>query len=191
MALSIKHPEADRLARELAAATGENLTEAVLKALRRPAPARRPRAGRDHRLRRTRPAALMVIDTSAIIAILFQEPEAAAFSSAIEGDAIRLMSAASVLEASIVVEAASGETGGRELDLLLYKAGIEIAAVTADQVELARRAYRAYGKGRHAAGLNYGDCFAYALAKASAEPLLYKGGDFAMTDIAPALPAIP
>ena len=133
----------------------------------------------------------MVIDTSAVIAILFQEPEAAAFSAAIEGDATRLMSAASVLEASIVVEAASGETGGRELDLLLYKAGIEIAAVTADQVELARRAYRAYGKGRHAAGLNYGDCFAYALAKASAEPLLYKGGDFAMTDIAPALPAIP
>ena len=130
----------------------------------------------------------MVIDTSAIIAILFQEPEAAAFSSAIEGDAIRLMSAASVLEASIVVEAASGEGGGRELDLLLYKAGIEIAAVTADQAELARRAYRAYGKGRHAAGLNYGDCFAYALAKASAEPLLYKGGDFARTDIAPALP---
>ena len=101
------------------------------------------------------------------------------------------MSAASVLEASIVVEAASGETGGRELDLLLYKAGIEIAAVTADQAELARRAYRAYGKGRHAAGLNYGDCFAYALAKASAEPLLYKGGDFARTDIAPALPAAP
>ncbi|MCG8692129.1 MAG: type II toxin-antitoxin system VapC family toxin, partial [Minwuiales bacterium] len=94
----------------------------------------------------------------------------------------------SVLEASIVVEAASGETGGRELDLLLYKAGIEIAAVTADQVELARRAYRAYGKGRHAAGLNYGDCFAYALAKASAEPLLYKSDDFARTDIAPALP---
>ena len=133
----------------------------------------------------------MVIDTSAIIAILFQEPEAAAFSDAIEGDATRLMSAASVLEASIVVEAASGETGGRELDLLLYKAGIEIAAVTADQAELARRAYRAYGKGRHAAGLNYGDCFAYALAKASAEPLLYKGDDFARTDIAPALPAIP
>lgn len=133
----------------------------------------------------------MVIDTSAIIAILFQEPEAAQFSAAIEGDATRLMSAASVLEASIVVEAASGETGGRELDLLLYKAGIEIAAVTADQVELARRAYRAYGKGRHAAGLNYGDCFAYALAKASAEPLLYKGDDFARTDIAPALPAAP
>lgn len=132
----------------------------------------------------------MVIDTSAVIAILFQEPEAADFSAAIEGDPVRLMSAASVLEASIVVEAASGETGGRELDLLLYKAGIEVAAVTADHVEVARRAFRAYGKGRHAAGLNYGDCFAYALAKASAEPLLYKGNDFARTDIAPALPTM-
>jgi len=89
-----------------------------------------------------------------------------------ESDTTRLPSAASVLETSIVVEARYGEPGARELDLLLYKASIEIVSVTHDQVELARQVYRRYGKGRHPAGLNFGDCFSYALSKHSGEPLL-------------------
>jgi ribonuclease VapC len=126
----------------------------------------------------------MVLDTSALIAILFNEPEAPGIEAAIEGDATRLLSAASLLETSIVVESRYGESGARELDLLIYKAGIEIVSVTHDQAELARQAYRRYGKGRHAAGLNFGDCFSYALSMHSGEPLLYKGNDFGKTDVA-------
>jgi ribonuclease VapC len=127
--------------------------------------------------------ALMVIDTSAIIAILFDEEGADALEHAIETDPIRLISAASVLETSIVAETRFGEPGGRELDLLLHKAGIETVSVTSDQVEIARRAYREYGKGRHPASLNFGDCFSYALSKMSGEPLLFKGEDFARTNV--------
>lgn len=87
-----------------------------------------------------------------------------------------------MLEASILIESRKGEAGGRELDLLIYRAGIEIMAVDQDQAEIARMAWRRFGKGRHPAGLNYGDCFAYALAKARRLPLLYLGGDFAQTD---------
>ena len=94
------------------------------------------------------------------------------------------MSAASYLETAIVVEARLGAAGGRELDLLVHKAAIEVAAVTAEQVEIGRDAWRRFGKGRHQAGLNSGDCFAYALAATSGEPLLAKGDDFAKTDIA-------
>ena len=125
----------------------------------------------------------MVIDTSALLAILNDEPERRAFTEAIQGAAMRLVSAATVLEAALVIEARKGEHGGRELDLLLHRAGFEIVAVDADQVELARLAYRKYGKGRHPAGLNFGDCFAYALAKQRGEELLYKGRDFALTDL--------
>lgn len=125
----------------------------------------------------------MVIDTSVLVAILFDEPDAERFEAAIESDPRRLMSAASVLETAMVVETRLGEAGGRELDLLLYKAQIDIVAVTAEQVEMARHAFRTYGKGRHPAGLNYGDCFAYALSKASGEPLLFKGNDFSQTDV--------
>ena len=128
----------------------------------------------------------MVIDSSALIAILLQEAEAKVFAETIEAASVRLISAASLLEASIVIEGRNGEAGGRELDLLLYRAGIEIVAVDRDQAEIARRAWRLYGKGRHAAGLNYGDCFAYALAKATGSPLLFKGDDFAQTDVAAA-----
>ena len=126
----------------------------------------------------------MVLDTSAVLAILFNEPEAAAIETAIEGDSVRLMSAASALEAAIVVEARYGEPGGRELDLLLHKARIDLVSFDSAQVELARHAYRRFGKGRHPAGLNFGDCFAYALSRRSGEPLLFTGDDFSRTDIA-------
>jgi ribonuclease VapC len=125
----------------------------------------------------------MVIDTSAIVAILLGEPDGAAFAEAIEQGAPRLLSAANLLEASIVVEARKGEDAGRDLDLFIYRAGIEIVPVDADQAEIARVAWRRYGKGRHQASLNYGDCFAYALAKASGSRLLFKGDDFTHTDL--------
>ncbi|MGH7962300.1 MAG: type II toxin-antitoxin system VapC family toxin [Candidatus Binatia bacterium] len=125
----------------------------------------------------------MVIDTSVLLAILFDESDAEGFEIALEADSSRLMSAASVLEAAIVVEARLGEAGGRELDLLLHRARITIAAFTAEQVDVARQAFRTYGKGRHPAGLNYGDCFPYALSKMSGEALLFKGNDFVQTDV--------
>jgi ribonuclease VapC len=125
----------------------------------------------------------MVIDTSALVAILLNEPEAAVFAARIAEASHRLVSAASLLEASIVIETRFGEEGGRDLDLLLHRAGIEISPVTAEQVELARTAWRRFGKGRHRAALNFGDCFVYALAKTSGSPLLYKGDDFAHTDL--------
>lgn len=126
----------------------------------------------------------MVIDTSAVVAILFLEPEAQSFASAIRADQIRLMSAASALETAMVVEARHGPSGGREFDLFLHRAGIDIVPFSADQFELARRAWRLYGKGNHPAALNLGDCFAYALAKNTGEPLLFKGEDFLRTDVA-------
>jgi len=129
----------------------------------------------------------MVIDTSALIAILFGEPEALSFTKAVADESRKLISAFNALETGIVVEARKGEAGGRELDLLLHRAQIEIVAMTADQAELARTAWRKYGKGNHPAGLNIGDCCAYALAKYSGEPLLFKGNDFSQTDIRSAI----
>ena len=131
----------------------------------------------------------MVIDTSAMIAILLNEAEAEAFAKMIAADPKRLMSAFNLLETAIVIEAKKGEAGGIELDLLLHRARIEAVELTAEQTELARTAWRVYGKGNHPAGLNIGDCCAYALAKYSGEPLLFKGGDFALTDIPSARPA--
>ncbi len=125
----------------------------------------------------------MVIDTSAVVAIAFNEPEAEAFEAKIVDAPRRYMSAASVLELAMVIEARLGEAGSAELDLWLHKAGVEIVPVDTDQVAIARRAWRNYGKGRHPAGLNYGDCFSYALAKTREEPLLFKGDDFSRTDI--------
>jgi ribonuclease VapC len=125
----------------------------------------------------------MVLDISGVLALLFNEPEADAIEVALDRDAVRLISAASYVEAAIVVEARLGETGGREFDLLVHKAAIEIVAVTAEQAEVARDAWRRFGRGRHEAQLNVGDCFAYALAVVSGEPLLCKGDDFAKTDI--------
>ena len=126
----------------------------------------------------------MVLDTSALLAILLDEPERRRFNELIEADLVRLISAANVLEAAIVLESRSGEAAGRELDLFLHRAKVEVTAVDGDQVEIARAAFRRFGKGRHSAGLNFGDCFAYALAMASGEPLLFKGADFSQTDIA-------
>jgi ribonuclease VapC len=125
----------------------------------------------------------MVIDTSVLIALLNAEAESARLAAAIETDATRLISAATVVEAGLFIESRYGPVGGRELDLLMAKAGLSIQAVTAEQAEMAREAWRRFGKGRHAAGLNFGDCFSYALAKATGEPLLFKGDDFTRTDI--------
>lgn len=125
----------------------------------------------------------MVLDTSAILAILFDEPGAETLEAAIEADRVRLLSAGSALEAAIVVEARLGEAGGRELDLLLHRARVDVVPFDADHVEIARDAWRRFGKGRHAAGLNFGDCFAYALARTSGEPLLFVGEDFARADV--------
>ena len=130
----------------------------------------------------------MVLDTSALIAVLLDESDAVAFRLAIEADPVRLLSAATLVETSIVIEARVGEAGGRELDRLLHKADVEVVAVDAEQAELARHAFRKFGKGRHAASLNYGDCFSYALAESRGEPLLFKGGDFAKTDVAAVTP---
>jgi ribonuclease VapC len=131
----------------------------------------------------------MVIDSSALVAIINDEPEAERFELAVQADHIRLMSTASYLETAIVVENRLGEHGGRELDLWLHRAVVDLVAVDADQADAARAAHRKYGKGRHPAGLNYGDCFSYALAKISGQPLLFKGDDFARTDVGVVDPA--
>lgn len=125
----------------------------------------------------------MVLDTSALIAILSAESEATALAAAMAAADVRRLSAASLLETAIVIEARHGAAGGQKLDELIQAALIQIEPVTTEQVTAARLAYRTYGKGRHPAGLNYGDCFAYALAKISGEPLLFKGADFSQTDI--------
>ena len=128
----------------------------------------------------------MVIDASALLAILLGEPEAERLATAIAADPTRLASAFTALEAGIVIEARKGDAGGRELDLLLHRSGVELVPLTASQHEIARHAWRRFGKGRHAAGLNIGDCCSFALARSSGEPLLFTGGDFAKTDIAAA-----
>ena len=130
----------------------------------------------------------MVIDTSALIAILLQEQDAVRLAEAIEAGSPLLLSAASLFEASMVIESRKGEAGGRELDLLIYRSGIEVLAVDQDQAETARQAWRRFGKGRHPAALNYGDCFSYALAKSRRLPLLFRGNDFVRTDIEAVLP---
>lgn len=129
----------------------------------------------------------MIVDTSALIAILFAEPDAEVYARALaSADACRI-SAASYVEVAIVVEAQTRDSGSREFDRFFQRSGIVIEAVTEDHAHLARQAYTQFGKGRHRAALNFGDCFAYALAKASGEPLLYKGDDFRKTDIRSAL----
>jgi ribonuclease VapC len=125
----------------------------------------------------------MVIDTSALLAILQGEPERRMFTEAIEAAETRSISAATFVETSIVIEARYGTAGLRDLDALIATATIALIAVDVDQAHVARAAFSRFGKGRHPAGLNYGDCFAYALAKALGEPLLFKGSDFAQTDI--------
>jgi len=125
----------------------------------------------------------MVIDTSALAAIFFHEPERDAFRNAIVAASSRLISAATVLEAGMVIEGRRGGGAGREFDLFIVRAQLKIVPIDAELADLARSAWRKYGKGRQPAGLNFGDCFSYALAKSSGEPLLAKGGDFARTDV--------
>ena len=125
----------------------------------------------------------MVIDTSAIVAILQNEAEQDAFIEAIESADICLVSATSFFEASIVILTRYGMDGILDLDLFMAKAGIEISSVDSDQANIARRAFRDFGRGRHPAELNFGDCFSYALAKSLDLPLLFKGSDFSKTDI--------
>lgn len=128
----------------------------------------------------------MVLDTSALLAVLFDEPERRAFNEKIAAASPRLLSAVSFVEASIVLAVKRGDAAVRELDLFLARAAVEIVPLDADQGRVARRAYSLYGKERHPAGLNFGDCFAYALAKTTGEPLLFKGNDFTQTDVLPA-----
>jgi ribonuclease VapC len=129
----------------------------------------------------------MVIDTSALFAILTSETGVEQLKNAIDRDTTRLMSAASALETSIVLEDRFGEAGAREFDLIVQRLPIELRPVDWDQLEWARFAYHTYGRGRHPAKLNFGDCFSYALSKVTGEPLLYTGSDFAQTDLVSAL----
>ena len=125
----------------------------------------------------------MIVDSSAVLAVLFGEPDAERYERAIAEASHRRMSVANLLEAAIVVESRSGAEAGNELDFVLERASIELVPVTLEHVQAARRAWRRFGKGNHPAGLNLGDCFAYALAEVAREPLLFKGGDFELTDI--------
>jgi len=125
----------------------------------------------------------MVVDSSALVAILRKEPEAARFTRSLLRDSVRLISAANLLEAGIVIDNQAGLSAGRRLDRFVERAGIGIEPVTQKQVRIARQAYVDFGRGNHPAGLNFGDCFAYALAKVTGEPLLFKGADFGQTDI--------
>lgn len=129
----------------------------------------------------------MIVDTSAVVAILFYEEDAEKYARAIAEADSRRMSAASFVETAIVIEAQTRKEGNSQFDAFVRRAGITIEPVTEDQAFLARQAFLDFGKGRHPAGLNFGDCFAYALAKVTGEPLLFKGQDFARTDIEPAV----
>jgi ribonuclease VapC len=130
----------------------------------------------------------MVVDTSALVAILFGEPDAERFAHALGEAPARLLSAVTRVELSFVVEGRKGETGRADLELLLRDGAFDVIAVTQQQAEIAIEAFRRFGRGRHPAALNIGDCFSYALAAVSDDSLLFKGNDFALTDIRPALP---
>ncbi len=125
----------------------------------------------------------MVIDTSALVCIVLEEPEAAAFASAIFEDSIRLVSVVSLVEAGIVLEKALGRAGSKELEFAIRTLKLSIQPVTVDQGQTALLAHWRYGRGLHRAALNFGDCFTYALAKRTNEPLLFKGNDFGRTDL--------
>jgi ribonuclease VapC len=125
----------------------------------------------------------MIVDTSAVVAILFAERDAEIYARAIAKAGSCKISAATFVEVSVVVEAQTKEGGSRQVDAFVRRAEIAIEPVTEEQAYIARQAYADFGKGRHAAGLNFGDCFAYALAKASGEPILFKGRDFSKTDL--------
>ena len=129
----------------------------------------------------------MIVDTSALLTVLFAEDDAERFADAIASADVRLISAANYLEAGIVIDNQIGAAAGRQLDALVARAAIRIEPVTREHADIARQAYLDFGKGNHPAGLNFGDCFAYALSKTSGLPLLFKGSDFARTDLAAVL----
>ncbi len=125
----------------------------------------------------------MVVDTSALVAILRKEPEAADFKRRLIEDPVVFVSTATYVETAMVLEGRFGQAAGEELERLLFDVGAEFVPLVKDHAEIARQAFVQYGKGRHPAGLNFGDCMSYALAKATGEPLLYKGDDFSRTDV--------
>ena len=130
----------------------------------------------------------MIVDTSALIAILRDEPEAPLLTKALAADSSRRISAVSYVEAAVVIDASRDPVASRKFDEFLREAKVVVEPVTETQARVAREAYRDFGKGSgHPAGLNFGDCFAYALSKESAEPLLFKGDDFRRTDLNSAL----
>ena len=129
----------------------------------------------------------MIVDTSAIMALLLKEPEASAFGAALAEQPRAAISAATLVELCMVAESSAEPAVCAEVEALVAGAGIEVVPFTAEQAALAREGWRRFGKGRHPVGLNLGDCFAYALAQERGEPLLFKGEDFARTDVRRAL----
>lgn len=129
----------------------------------------------------------MTLDTSAVLTVLLEEPGWEHYWELVAQADRKVMSSVSVLEATMVLEGRRGAGAGMDLDLFLHRAGVEVVAFDVDQLALARAAFRRWGKGRHPAGLNFGDCAAYALAQWTGEPLLFKGTDFAATDVARAV----
>ena len=125
----------------------------------------------------------MIVDTSAVVAILRDESDAGELAAAIESAVVRRVSAATYVEVAIVIDSNRSALLSNLLDSFLARSFISIEPLTVEQARMAREAYRDYGKGRHRAGLNFGDCFAYALAKDKGEPLLFKGDDFRKTDV--------
>ena len=129
----------------------------------------------------------MVVDTSALLAVFLREPGSEHLEARLVAEPQPLISAGTLLESAIVAEARMGRAGAQQLDRLLQTLGVTTVPVDADQVAAARAGFRKYGKGRHEAGLNFGDCFAYGLAVTLDAPLLFKGTDFAKTDLRNAL----
>ena len=125
----------------------------------------------------------MILDTSALVAVLYGEPEERDFVERIRAADVCRISVANHVELSMVVESQLGPDGARQADAFLRRAGVVVEPVTIEQGDLAGQAFLDFGKGRHKAGLNFGDCFAYALARATGKALLFKGDDFALTDI--------
>jgi ribonuclease VapC len=128
----------------------------------------------------------VILDTSAVVAILRAEPEASAMAEAMSSAGARGISAVSYVEAAVVIDSSHDPIASRRFDDFFREAEVVIEPVTFRQAKIAREAYRDFGKGRHRAGLNFGDCFSYALAKATGKPLLFKGNDFSHTDVEPA-----
>lgn len=132
---------------------------------------------------------MIVVDSSALLSIVLGEPDAETFVDALTGANQVMVGSATLVEASIVTLARAGEDGVRDLEQVMHTSGAHLVPLGAEHVNLAVQAWRRFGKGRHPAGLNLGDCYAYAVAVAADAPLLYKGDDFPQTDVRAALPA--